>query len=78
VGRDASAVEAVAELWLPDADDRHVLAAAVALEADVLCTDNLKDFPTDTMNEATSSSSQRKLCCSFSSLSSCCPPGPRS
>jgi len=51
VGRDASAVEAVAELWLPDADDRHVLAAAVALEADVLCTDNLKDFPTDTMNE---------------------------
>jgi len=51
VGRDASAVEAVAELWLPDADDRHVLAAAVALEADVLCTDNLTDFPTDTMNE---------------------------
>jgi len=49
---DADAVEAVADLRLPDEDDRHVLAAAVAVPADVLCTDNLKDFPTDTMDEA--------------------------
>jgi hypothetical protein len=30
---------------LPDEDDRHVLAAAVAAEATVLCTANTKDFP---------------------------------
>lgn len=49
---DATAIHAVAELRLPDEDDRHVLATAVAVEADVLCTDNLKDFPIDVMNEA--------------------------
>lgn len=49
---DADAIEAVADLRLPDEDDRHVLAAAVAVSADVLCTDNLKDFPIDIMNEA--------------------------
>jgi predicted nucleic acid-binding protein len=32
-------------LSLPDEDDRHVLAAAVAAEATVLCTANTKDFP---------------------------------
>jgi predicted nucleic acid-binding protein len=32
-------------LSLPDVDDRHVLAAAVAAEATVLCTANVKDFP---------------------------------
>jgi predicted nucleic acid-binding protein len=32
-------------LSLPDGDDRHVLAAAVAAEATVLCTANTKDFP---------------------------------
>lgn len=42
---------AVAELRLPDEDDRHVLAAAVAVGADVLCTDNLKDFPADVMDK---------------------------
>jgi len=30
---------------LPDEDDRHVLAAAIAAEATVLCTANTKDFP---------------------------------
>jgi predicted nucleic acid-binding protein len=30
---------------LPDESDRHVLAAALAAEADILCTSNVKDFP---------------------------------
>ena len=34
---------ALAEVALPDEDDRHVLAAALAAEADVLCTSNTKD-----------------------------------
>ncbi|WOQ16944.1 PIN domain-containing protein [Raineyella sp. W15-4] len=51
VGPDDGAARTVAELTLPDEDDRHVLAAAVAVDADVLCTDNLKDFPTDSMEE---------------------------
>jgi len=35
----------VADLELPDENDRHVLAAAVAAEATVLCTLNVSDFP---------------------------------
>lgn len=31
---------------LPDEGDRHVLAAALAAEATVLCTANIRDFPT--------------------------------
>ena len=37
-------------LELPDADDRHVLAAAIRGRADVIVTFNLKDFPTETLN----------------------------
>ena len=36
-------------LSLPDRNDRHVLAAAIAGEAEVLLTRNLKDFPTKTL-----------------------------
>ena len=35
--------------WLPDPDDRHVLAAAICCEADVILTFNLKDFPEDAL-----------------------------
>ncbi|WP_105973850.1 PIN domain-containing protein [Streptomyces geranii] len=34
---------------LPDPDDRHVLAAAIRAEAQVVVTFNLKAFPTDAL-----------------------------
>lgn len=37
----------VAQLDLPDVDDRHVLAAAIKANANVIVTNNLKDFPED-------------------------------
>lgn len=36
-------------LVLPDANDRHVLAAAIRCGADVIVTINLRHFPTDTI-----------------------------
>ncbi len=36
-------------LKLPDADDRHVLAAAIHCQAQVIVTKNLRDFPRDTL-----------------------------
>lgn len=36
-------------LTLPDSDDRHVLAAAIKAEANLILTINLKDFPDQTL-----------------------------
>ena len=37
-------------LELPDANDRHVLAAAIRGRCDVIVTYNLKDFPSETLS----------------------------
>ena len=39
----------IPSLDLPDPNDRHVLAAAIRSETDVIVTFNLKDFPHDTL-----------------------------
>ncbi len=40
-----------ARLWLPDAADTHVLAAAIAGSADLILTQNARDFPRHILTE---------------------------
>ncbi|MDB6172132.1 MAG: hypothetical protein JWL59_1443 [Chthoniobacteraceae bacterium] len=39
----------ISRLQLPDPDDRHVLAAALEAEAEMILTWNVRDFPTATL-----------------------------
>lgn len=41
--------ELIPALDLPDLDDRHVLAAAIVANADVIVTFNLRDFPSENL-----------------------------
>ena len=41
----------IESLTLPDPDDRHVLATAIRTGAEHIVTENLKDFPADSLNE---------------------------
>lgn len=41
--------ELIQDLYLPDPDDRHVLAAAIRGRADVIVTSNLRDFPAEAL-----------------------------
>ena len=41
--------ELIEGLKLPDADDRHVLAAAIKAGAEMIITSNLKDFPANAL-----------------------------
>lgn len=43
--------ELEARLWLPDAGDVHVLAAAIAGSSDAIMTVNAKDFPRNVLSE---------------------------
>lgn len=40
----------ISDLHLPDRHDRHVLAAAIRIQADFIITQNLKDFPNGTLS----------------------------
>lgn len=42
--------ELIEGLKLPDPDDRHVLAAAIKVGAEVIVTSNLKDFPPEALS----------------------------
>ncbi len=67
----------IAALELPDADDRHVLAAAIRGRVDVIVTLNLKDFPPPPWQPTTSSRNTRTCSRTTSSTSIRRPFAPR-
>ncbi len=48
----------IESLWLPDLNDRHVLAAAIVGNADTVVTFNLKDFPISVLERSGISASE--------------------
>ena len=52
----------IASLTLPDPDDRHVLAAAIAGRCDVIVTQNLKHFPDAALFEIEAQHPDEFLC----------------
>ena len=81
--------ELIEGLKLPDADDRHVLAAAIKAGAETIVTSNLKDFPAGvlatygiearvpTTSCSTNSTSTRASCAIVFTRSRTAEPGPR-
>lgn len=41
----------IPNIQLPDLDDRHVVAAAIQCEAEIIVTKNLKDFPPEELEK---------------------------
>jgi len=54
-------------LDLPDAGDRHVLAAAIKANAQIIVTENTKDFPDEKLAAGTSKLKAPTTSCSISS-----------
>jgi len=50
LGRVKDYEHLIEQLHLPDPNDRHVLAAAIRAEADLIVTSNLRDFPQAMLN----------------------------
>jgi predicted nucleic acid-binding protein len=46
---DSEQFALLAGIELPDEDDRHIIAAAIAADAPFICTHNVKDFPSSIM-----------------------------